>query len=99
MSAFPWRDRYLSCDTMLLIHCRQLDKSLELSGPMRGSRAKVQALLHEIDTGVDLEVRTFFERLIEGSDVSFGEITDRALYNWYVRADEAAKRGLVAGLV
>jgi ATP-dependent protease ClpP protease subunit len=98
MSAFPCHDRYLARDTMLLIHCRQLDKSLGLSGPMRGSRAKVQALLHQIDSGVDLEVRNF-ERLIGGSDITLDEITDRALYNWYLTAEEALERRLVAGVV
>lgn len=98
MSAFPRCDRFLSADTMLLIHCRQLEKTLELSGPMRGSRAKVEALLHQIDTGVGLEIDNF-RRLIEGSDITMEEITDRALYNWYVPADEALERGLIAGII
>ena len=83
---------------MLLIHCRQLEKTLEISGQMRGSRPKVAALLHQIDIGVDLEVENF-ERLIAGSDVPMDELLEKALYNWYVSADEAMDRGLVAGLI
>ncbi len=98
MAAFPREDRFLTADAMLLIHCRQLDKTLEISGPMRGSRAKVQALLHQIDSGVQLETGNF-ERLIEGSDVTMDELLDKALYNWYVTAQEALERGLIGGIV
>lgn len=98
MAGFPREDRFLTRDTMLLIHCRQLEKTLEISAPMRGSRAQVDALLHQIDCGVRLEEANF-ERLIEGSDVGMDELLERALYNWYVPADEALRRGLVAGLV
>lgn len=98
MAAFPRKDRFLTRDAMLLIHCRQLEKTVEISGPMRGSRAEVQALLHQIDSGIDLEVANF-QRLIEGSEIPLDELLDKALYNWYLTADEALERGLVAGLV
>ncbi|WP_305095537.1 peptidase S14 [Croceibacterium aestuarii] len=98
MAGFPREDRFLTRDTMLLIHCRQLDETLEISGPLRGSRAKVQALLHQIDIGVKLEVENF-QRLIEGSDVTMDELLEKALYNWYVPAEVALERGLVAGLI
>lgn len=98
MSAFPKEDRFLSKDAMLLIHCRQLTKTLELDGPIRGSIPEVKALLHQLETGVELETESF-ERLIEGSDITIDELTDKALYNWYLSADEALKRGLVARLV
>lgn len=98
MAGFPREDRFLTKDATLLIHCRQLDKTIEMSGPMRASRAKLEAQLHEIDTGVELEKENF-ERLIEGSDVTMDELLEKALYNWYVPAEEALKRGLVAGIV
>jgi hypothetical protein len=98
MAGFPREDRFLTKDATLLIHCRQLEKTIELSGPIRASRAKLEAQLHEIDTGVELEVENF-ERLIEGSDVAMDELLGKALYNWYVPAEEALKRGLVAGIV
>jgi hypothetical protein len=98
MAGFPLQDRFLTRDAMLLIHCRQLEKALEISGPMRASRAEVEALLHQIDCGLRLEKENF-KRLIEGSEVGMEELLEKALYNWYVPAEEALRRGLVAGLV
>jgi len=42
--------------------------------------------------------RQGFEALIQGSDISYDEINERAAANWYIPADEALKRRLVAGL-
>lgn len=98
MSAFPREDRYLTADAMLLIHCRQLDRSVEVSGPMRASLPKVEALLHQIRTGVGIEME-HFECLIEGSSVELDDLLERALYNWYLSADAALERGLVAAIV
>jgi ATP-dependent protease ClpP protease subunit len=98
MSAFPKEDRYLSRDAMLMIHCRQLAKTIEIDGPIRASIPIVTALLHQLETGVELE-KEHFERLIEGSDVTMDELLEKALYNWYVPAAEAVERGLVAAVV
>jgi ATP-dependent protease ClpP protease subunit len=97
MAACPREDRFLSEDAMLLIHCRQLSKTVELDGPVRGSIPKVKALLHQLETGLELE-KSNFERLIAGSDVSMNELLEKALYNWYLPAAEAVERGLVAGI-
>lgn len=98
MAAFPREDRYLTDDATLLIHCRQLDKTVELSGPIRSSIPEVKALLQQLEQGVTLEVANF-NRLIEGSDIALAELTDKALFNWYVPSGEALTRGLVAGVV
>ncbi|MGA0605352.1 peptidase S14 [Phenylobacterium sp. VNQ135] len=98
MSSFPRADRWLSRGTALLIHCRQLNKTVTFEGPLKGARMKVEALLGEIDTGLDLEEQDF-EALIEGSDVRMAELLERAQVNWYVHSDEALSRGLVAGLI
>jgi hypothetical protein len=98
MAAFPRADRFLTRDARLLIHCRQLERTIELQGPIRASKPMVQALLHEFETGIALEVENF-ERLIEGSDVAMDELLEKALYNWYLTAEEAVERGLVAGFV
>jgi ATP-dependent protease ClpP protease subunit len=97
MSGFPREDRYLASDAMLLIHCRQLDQSLSLSGPLRSVLPQIQGKLQEIETGIELEVKAF-EKLIEGSDVTMDELLEKALFNWYVPAKEAVERGLVAGI-
>ena len=97
MAGFPREDRFLASDAMLLIHCRQLDEDLKLSGPIRSSLPKLRSKCHEIETGVELEEEGF-RRLIEGSEVSMDELLEKALYNWYVPAEEAVRLGLVAGI-
>ena len=98
MAGFPRADRYLTRDARLLVHCRQIKKTLELDGPIRAQIARIEALLHQFRTGIDLEVENF-ERLIEGSDVSLDELLEKALYNWYLTAEESVERGLVAGIL
>lgn len=98
MSAFPRQDRYLTRDTILLIHSRQLEATVEISGPMRTSLPEVMALKEQIELGLRLEEENF-RRLILGSDISFDEISAKALDGWYLRADAALDRGLVGGLI
>jgi hypothetical protein len=97
MSGFPREDRYLTEDAVLLIHCRQLEQDLKLSGPLRTSLPLLKAKCQEIETGVQLEIDAF-ERLIDGSEIEMDELLEKALYNWYVPAEEAVKLGLVAGI-
>jgi ATP-dependent protease ClpP protease subunit len=98
MSAFPRADRWLARESTLLIHCRQLRKTVEFDGPLKGERARAEAVLSEIENGIEIE-REGFERLIDGSSVSLHELEERAVSNWYVDAEEALQRGLVAGVV
>jgi ATP-dependent protease ClpP protease subunit len=98
MAAFPREDRFLTADAMLLIHCRQLEKEVNLSGPIRSSLPEVRSLCHELETGLMLEEEGF-RRLIEGSRVGMDELQEKALYNWYVPAEEAVELGLVAAIV
>ncbi len=98
MAAFPPQDRYLTADSTLLIHCRQLKQTLELDGPIRSHLPKLKAMIHQLETGVDLE-KDNFERLIEGTRVPMDELLEKALYNWYVPAKEALDRGLIAGIL
>jgi ATP-dependent protease ClpP protease subunit len=98
MSAFPQEDRFLSSDAVMLIHCRQLEKTIEISGPMRASLPKLNAVREQIEVGKRVE-EADFERLIEGSDIQLEELLEHALHNWYMPADEALRRGLIAGIV
>lgn len=98
MAAFPREDRYLNADSTLLIHSRQLCKTMQLDGPIRTSIPMLTAMVHQLETGVELEEANF-RRLIECSAVSLDELLEKALYNWYVPAKEACERGLVAGIV
>ena len=97
MSAFPCRDRWLSPDTMLMIHGRKLEKTVEISGPIRASIAMVEALLAQLKTGIAHEEENI-RRLIDGCEINPDEVRAKALHNWYLDAAEAVKRGLVAGL-
>jgi ATP-dependent Clp protease, protease subunit len=98
MSAFPCTDRWLTADTMLMIHGRKLEKTIELSGPMRASLPQVDALHAEIENGLMQEEKGF-KRLIDGCDIGYDELYEKALYNWYLGAQEALERRLVAGIV
>lgn len=98
MSAFPREDRYLTRDAVMLIHCRQLNRDIPISGPMRASLPKLKAAQREIEIGMRLEDDNF-RRLIAGSDIGFDEIVSRATDNWYVDAEEAYRRGLIAGVL
>jgi ATP-dependent protease ClpP protease subunit len=97
MSAFPREDRYATPDTSFLIHCRQLDSSVEISGPIRASIPKVEALTAQLRKGVEQEEESF-RKLIAGSEVSLEETFEKALYNWYLTADEALQRGLIEAI-
>lgn len=97
MSAFPREDRWLTADAILMIHCRKLEKTVEISGPIRASLPEVEALEGQIRNGVRIEDGNF-RKLIEGSDIAFEELTERALRNWYLTAEEGVKRGLAAGI-
>lgn len=98
MAAFPRRDRYLTSDAVLLIHCRRMNTSIELSGSLPVCEQKVQETLSQIRIGMELE-REGFAELIDGTDVPMDEVVERANRNWYVQAHEALERRLVAGLL
>jgi ATP-dependent protease ClpP protease subunit len=98
LAGAPREDRWLARGTMLLIHGRQLTQTLQLSGSLSLARQRAAVLLAEIDAGLVLE-RQGFEALIAGSDVGLDELTARAGANWYLSAEEALARGLIAGLV
>ena len=98
MAAFPREDRYLTPVATLLIHCRQLCKTMQLDGPIRSSIPILQAMIHQLETGIEQEEDNF-RRLVEGSEVPMEELLEKALYNWYVPADEACRRGLVAEII
>ena len=80
MSAFHCSDRWLTPDTMLMIHGRRLEETVELSGPIRTSIPKVEALLSELKTGV-AQQEEGFRRLIDDCDIGFEELTAKALHN------------------
>jgi ATP-dependent protease ClpP protease subunit len=98
MAAFPKKRRWLTRDAALLIHGRRMLKSLHLEGPLGSCRRVLEEMIADIDHGLRLEERGFAE-LIEGANVDAEEIARRAYGGWYLSAEEALSRGLVAGLV
>ncbi len=98
MSAFPREDRFVTSDGVFLIHCRQLQKTVELSGPMRGSMPLVESLCRQLELGCAMEVEGF-KRLIAGSDIEIDEVLDKGLHNWYLTAEDALERRLIAGII
>jgi ATP-dependent protease ClpP protease subunit len=98
MAAFPKAKRWLTRDAALLIHGRRMTKDLHLEGPLGSCRRVLEEMIADIDHGLRLEQRGFAE-LIEGSNVDAEEAARRAYGGWYLSAEEALSRGLVAGLV
>ena len=99
MSAFPQQYRYITKDTVLLIHERRMDKEFSLKGkPLAACRQITQQINSQMEMAQKLEDEGF-GRLAEGTKLSAEQIGERALGNWYVRAEEAKELGLVAGLV
>jgi ATP-dependent protease ClpP protease subunit len=97
MSAFDRSDRFLTPDTILLIHERQLSETIELAGPLRTSLILLQAKQAEVENGLRLEQENF-RRLVDGSDLDLEEVDRRAPTGWYLSACEAVDRGLVQAL-
>jgi ATP-dependent Clp protease, protease subunit len=98
MAAFPKAKRWLTRDAALLVHGRRMTKDLHLEGPLGSCRRVLEEMIADIDHGLRLEERGFAE-LIEGSAVDLEEITRRAYGGWYLSAEEALRRSLVAGLI
>lgn len=98
MAAFPPERRYLSRDCALLVHGRNTERTVHLSGPIKASLQHVRTVLHEFEMGLELERKGFAE-LIDGSRVTMEELSEKAEGNWYLMAKEAVDRGLVAGLI
>ena len=73
MGGFPVRDRYLTEDAVILVHCRKLEKTLELEGPLKASLQRVRQVVSQIETGLELE-REGWLNLIDGSKVSLEEV-------------------------
>ena len=98
MAGFPVSHRFMTKDTSILIHERQISKTIQLSGPLRSCTAQLKAALHEIEHSIDIEERGF-RQIVEGSDVSFDEVQERAPNNWYFSCEKAKELGLIADVI
>jgi ATP-dependent protease ClpP protease subunit len=98
MGGFLRTERWLARDAVVMVHGRKLSKSLTFEKALRAERPGVEALLAEIDQGIRIE-RIEFAKLIEGSDITMDEIEGQTIANWYLSAEEALRRGLIAGIL
>lgn len=98
MAAFPADRRFLTRGTRLMIHERQIQSTVALSGPLRMQAASLKAKLHEIEESVRIEDEGF-RSIIAGSRVRFEEVQERAPANWYIEAEEARSLGLVLDII
>ncbi|MFS2111076.1 ATP-dependent Clp protease proteolytic subunit [Sphingomonas sp. Sphisp140] len=98
MAAFPADKRFLTRGTRLMIHERQIQSTLALSGPLRMQVASLKAKLHEIEESVRIEEEGFRD-IVSGSTVSFEQVSERAPANWYIEAEEARSLGLVLDII
>ncbi|ATE65126.1 ClpP family protease [Rhizorhabdus dicambivorans] len=98
MSFFARDNRYLTRGTRLMVHERNLSKTLEINGPLTSCIAAVEATLNEIRSSIAIQ-NEGFENLIRGSHVSMEEVLKRAPGNWYIEAEEAVSLGLVAAVI
>lgn len=98
LAAFPRADRYLTDDAVLLVHERRIQRSLEISGPMRADLQIAREMVAQLESAQRTE-REGFAELAEGSAISAEELGRRATTNCYLTAHEAFDLGLVAAVV
>ncbi len=98
MAGFPVECRFMTKNSSILLHERQIAKTIQLNGPLRSCIAQLKAALNEIEHSIAIEEQGFRE-IVDGANVDFEEVRDRAPDNWYIACDEAAKRGLIAGVI
>ncbi|MCP9223024.1 ATP-dependent Clp protease proteolytic subunit [Erythrobacter sp. LQ02-29] len=98
MAGFPISSRYLTKGTRLMVHERQITRTINLSGPLQSCTDQLRAVLHEIEHSINIE-QEGFRAMVEGSEVDFEEVCEKAPDNWYIDCQEALERGLIAGVV
>ena len=99
MAAFPVQKRFLSRDTVLLIHEWQIEKDIRFSGSLRVCVSGAHDFLAELEIARQMEQQTFTD-LLRGTRLSLVQLTEQlARADWYLLAQEAAQLELVAGLL
>ena len=98
MAGFPVSHRYMTRNSSLLIHERQITRTINLSGPLKSCTDQLKAALNEIENSIAIEEQGFRD-IVDGSDVSFEDVRDRAPENWYIGCEEAKELGLICGVI
>lgn len=98
MSFFATENRYVTRGTRLMIHERLITKNIQLAGPLSTCIATLKATLNEIQSSIAIQ-NEGFQNLILGSDITMEELLEKAPENWYLDANEAQARGLIAAVL
>ncbi|HZY67446.1 MAG TPA: ATP-dependent Clp protease proteolytic subunit [Devosia sp.] len=98
MAAVPRENRYLTEDTVMLVHERRLTKTIQIDGPMRSNIQILREQLASVESAQQIEKDGFAE-LAEGSKISVDELYDRATRNCYLTAREALDLELIADII
>lgn len=98
MASFPVDKRFLTHGTRLMVHERIINKTINISGPLKTVIASLQATLHEIEHSILIEEEGFRD-LVAGSSIPFEDVQQRAPSNWYIEAEEARDLGLVLDVI
>ncbi|MES2338907.1 MAG: ATP-dependent Clp protease proteolytic subunit [Pseudomonadota bacterium] len=98
MSAFPTDCRFLTRGTRLMLHERQMQSSVALSGPLTTLPAVLKAKLHEIEQSIAIQEEGF-AAIVRGSRVTLDDLKAKAPSNWYIEAEEARDMGLVLDII
>ena len=98
MAGFPIECRFFTKGSSILLHERQIMRTINLSGPLRSCTSQLKAVLNEIEHSIAIE-NAGFRDIVEGSDVGEDEIQRRAPDNWYLPCEEAAERGMIAAVI
>lgn len=98
MSAFPVDKRFLTRNTRLMLHERQMNAAVDLKGPLTTLPAVLKAKLHEIEHSIMIQEEGF-RAIVAGSRVDFETIREKAVANWYIDAEEARDLGLVLDVI
>lgn len=98
MSYFRRENRFLTHGTRLLLHERQLQTTITLSGPLRSCVARLKAVLNEIEESIRIEDEGF-ANIVDQSDITLDRLRACAPENWYIEAVEAKALGLVLDLI
>jgi ATP-dependent protease ClpP protease subunit len=98
MAAFPVDRRFLTRHTRLMIHERTIQKTINLSGPLRMVVASIKAALHEVEHLILIEEEGFRD-IVKNSRVEFEDLREKAPSNWYIEAEQARDLGLVLDVI
>lgn len=98
MAHFPVANRFLTRGTRVMIHERKLTADLHLEGPLKALLPILQAKIHEIEESIRIEEEGFRD-IVAGSNLTFGEVCEKAPSNLYIEAERARDLGLVLDVI